>query len=223
MSASRRDFVQQALGLALAAPAGLLAAESATPAGKPWLEGSDLVAKMNWLNAPASATYGSGVVTARTRPRTDFWRKTFYGYVTDNGHFYYIPVFGEFTFRARVIGQYATLYDQAGLMVRLDERNWMKCGTEFVDGKRRASVVFTHDFSDWSTMDDLSQKDAVYWRVVRKKDSIEAQISEDGRDYLTVRQGYFQPYVEVQVGLMCAAPEGAGFEATFDELRLDKP
>jgi regulation of enolase protein 1 (concanavalin A-like superfamily) len=27
----------------------------------------------------------------------------------------------------------------------------------------------------------------------------------------------------VQVGIMCAAPEGAGFEATFDELRLDKP
>ncbi len=222
MSANRRDFLQQTLGLALAAPAGLLAAESAAT-GKPWLEGPDLVAKMNWLNAPASVSYGSGVVTAKTRPRTDFWRKTFYGYVTDNGHFYYLPVFGEFTFRARVSGQYATLYDQAGLMVRLDDKNWMKCGTEFVDGKRRASVVFTHDFSDWSTMDDLSQNEAVYWQVVRKKDSIEAQISKDGREYFTVRQGYFQPFVEVKVGIMCAAPEGAGFEATFDELRLDKP
>lgn len=221
MSANRRDFLQQSLGLALAAPAGLVAAESA--AGKPWLEGSDLVAKMNWLNPPASATYGSGMVMAKTKPRTDFWRKTFYGYVTDNGHFYSIPVFGEFTFRARVSGKYASLYDQAGLMVRLDEKNWMKCGTEFVDGKRRASVVFTHDFSDWSTMDDLSQNEAVYWQVVRKKDSIEAQISEDGREYFTVRQGYFQPFVEVKVGIMCAAPEGAGFEATFDELRLDKP
>lgn len=222
MTADRRDFLQQTLGLALAAPAALQAAENGA-AGKPWLEGSELVAKMNWLNAPASASYGAGVVTAKTRPRTDFWRKTFYGYVTDNGHFYYLPVFGEFTFRARVAGKYATLYDQAGLMVRLDEKNWMKCGTEFVDGKRRASVVVTHDFSDWSTMDDLSQNAPVYWRVSRKKDSLEAQVSEDGVDFFTVRQGYFQPFVEVQVGLMCAAPEGAGFEATFDELRLEKP
>jgi regulation of enolase protein 1 (concanavalin A-like superfamily) len=222
MSANRRDFLQQSLGLAAAAPASLLAAESSV-GGKPWLEGSDLIAKMNWLNAPASVSYGAGVVTAKTRPRTDFWRKTYYGYVTDNGHFYYVPVFGEFTFRARVTGKYATLYDQAGLMVRLDEKNWMKCGTEFVDGKRRASVVVTHDFSDWSTMDDLSQTAAVYWRVVRKKDSLEAQVSEDGAEFFTVRQGYFQPFVEVQVGLMCAAPEGAGFEATFDELRLEKP
>jgi len=222
MTANRRDFLQQTLGLALAAPAVALAAENGA-GGKPWLEGSDMVAKMNWLNAPAGVTYGAGVVTAKTKPRTDFWRKTYYGYVTDNGHFYYLPVFGEFTFRARVNGKYATLYDQAGLMVRLDDKNWMKCGTEFVDGKRRASVVFTHDFSDWSTMDDLSQNAAVYWRVVRRKDSIEAQVSEDGAQFFTVRQGYFQPFVAVQVGLMCAAPEGAGFEATFDELRLEKP
>ena len=220
MSASRRQFMQQSVGWALAAQVGTaLAAEES----KPWFAGGDLVAKMSWLNPPASVTYGVGTVVAKTKSRTDFWRKTFYGYVTDNGHFFHLPVFGEFILQARVNGQYAALYDQAGLMVRLDDKHWMKCGTELVDGKRRASVVVTHDFSDWSTMDDLSQKDPVYWRVVRKKDSIEAQISEDGVSFFTIRQGYFQPFVEVQVGLMCAAPEGGGFEATFDQLRLDKP
>ncbi len=71
-------------------------------------------------------------------------------------------------------------------------------------------------------MEDLSQSDPVWWRVARKKDSIEAQCSKDGVTFQTVRQGYFQPFAEVQVGVMCAAPEGAGFEATFDELRLEK-
>ena len=74
-----------------------------------------------------------------------------------------------------------------------------------------------------ATMDDLSQTGAVYWRVERKKDSLEAQISEDGESFFTIRQGYFPPYVEVQVGVMCAAPEGPGFEAVFDDLRLEKP
>jgi hypothetical protein len=53
-----------------------------------------------------------------------------YGYITDNGHFFYLPVSGNFVFEARVDGQYAALYDQAGLMVRIDAQNWAKCGTE---------------------------------------------------------------------------------------------
>jgi len=31
------------------------------------------------------------------RAQTDFWRKTFYGYVTDNGHFYHRPVTDGFS------------------------------------------------------------------------------------------------------------------------------
>jgi regulation of enolase protein 1 (concanavalin A-like superfamily) len=111
---------------------------------------------MKWMNEPASTKITDGKIIVRSRPKTDFWRKTFYGYITDNGHFFHLPVKGEFTLEARVAGEYAALYDQAGLMARLDAENWVKCGTELVDGKRHASVVFTRDFSDWSTMDDLS-------------------------------------------------------------------
>jgi len=237
MTPTRRKFMQQSLAVTVAAgtAAPVIAAKKKpqTPApaelppqpasAKPWLEAGELISKMEWTHPPAETTFGTGTLTAKSKPRTDFWRKTFYGYITDNGHLFSLPVFGDFQFQARVDGRYATLYDQAGLMVRLDEKHWMKCGSEFVDGKRWASVVFTHDFSDWSTMEDLSQDAPVYWRVARKKDSIEAQISRDGTGWQTIRQGYFPPLVEVQVGIMCAAPEGAGFVATFDELRLDKP
>ena len=226
MSASRRTFMQQSLAAALLANASAgHAQQGVTPDKTPkiWLEGSDLIAKLAWFNPPASVSYDAGAVTVKARPKTDFWRKTFYGYVTNNGHFFHVPVFGEFIFQARVNGKYASLYDQAGLMVRLDDTRWMKCGSEFVDGKRWASVVFTHEFSDWSTTEDLSQSDPVYWRVERKKDSIEAQYSKDGVKFTTIRQGYFPAFVEAQVGIMSAAPEGGGFEATFDELRLYKP
>jgi uncharacterized protein len=230
---TRRGFIQYSLAAAALAKAPQAGAQEQTPQQPPppqqpqyktWLEGNQLVDKLAWFNAPASVNLGpGGTVTAKSKPRTDFWRKTFFGYVTNNGHFFYLPVFGEFRFQARVNGKYAALYDQAGLMVRLDDQRWMKCGSEYVEGKRWASVVFTHEFSDWSTMEDVSQTDAVYWRVERKKDSIEAQCSKDGVKFQTIRQGYFPPFVEVQVGIMCAAPEGGGFDATFDELRLEKP
>jgi regulation of enolase protein 1 (concanavalin A-like superfamily) len=97
----------------------------------------------------------------------------------------------------------------------------MKCGTEFFDGQRHASVVFTRNFSDWSTMPDLSNTGPIWWRAVREKDSIEVLCSVDGKNINSVRQAYFLPEAKVEVGVMCAAPSGIGFEATFDGLTLE--
>ena len=53
------------------------------------------------------------------------------------------------------------------------------------------------------------------------KDSIEARCSLDGEKFVTVRQGYFPAQQKVMVGVMCCAPEGQGFDATFDQLLLE--
>src|SRR5436190_3300151 len=92
------------------------------------------------MNEPASSNLVGDKLAVRSRAKTDFWRKTFYGYITDNGHFFHLPASGDFIFQTRINGQYAALYDQAGLMVRKDAENWMKCGTEFFDDRRHASV-----------------------------------------------------------------------------------
>jgi len=214
----RRAFLQQCLVTTCAGLSGPMLAQVASGTGQPR---GDLLEHMTWFNEPAKWNKSNGKLVVQGRAKTDFWRKTFYGYITDNGHFFHLPVGGDFVFEARVNGKYAALYDQAGLMVRLDAENWMKCGTEFFDGKRHASVVFTRDFSDWSTMPDLSDTAPIWWRAVRKKDSIETLCSVDGKKFTSVRQGYFVPQVKVEVGIMCAAPEGPGFEAMFDSLKLD--
>ncbi len=219
MEIDRRSFVQRSLMMAAATMVGkkslLEGAQGASGAAE------ELIARMKWMNDPAAFKQAGGVLTIRSKPKTDFWRKTFYGYITDNGHFFQLTVKGDFVIQARVNGQYAALYDQAGLMVRQDGENWMKCGTEYFDGRRHASVVFTRDFSDWSTMPDLSNTAAVWWRALRKKDSIETQCSLDGKSFTTIRQGYFPPGTQVEVGIMCAAPEGPGFGAVFDNLKLE--
>ncbi len=219
MHCDRRAFVQQSFALSAVLVLGERASEALPQARS--AGGSDLIARMVWMNEPESEKRSADRLVVRSRSKTDFWRKTFYGYITDNGHFFYLAVSGDFTFQACVNGQYAALYDQAGLMVRLDAENWMKCGTEFFDGRRHASVVFTRDFSDWSTMPDLSDKAAIWWRAVRKKDSIETLCSVDGKSFTSVRQGYFVPVAKVRVGIMCAAPEGPGFEASFSDLKLE--
>src|ERR1700730_4258678 len=217
MHSDRRAFLQQSLLLTGATMWGGRVLAEVPQAGA----SSDLITRMKWMNQPALWNRSGGKLIVRSRAKTDFWRKTFYGYITDNGHFFYLPVSGDFAFQACINGQYAALYDQAGLMVRLDAENWMKCGTEFFDGRRHASVVFTRDFSDWSTMLDLSETAAIWWRVARKKDSIEPMCSLDGKSFTSARQGYFVPEVKANVGIMCAAPEGPGFEALFDDLKLE--
>lgn len=217
---SRRQFTTQMLTLAAGAFLSNEIVQATTLVEDQPSSGADLLRRMKWLNEPASATVSENKLVVRARPKTDFWRKTFYGYITDNGHFFHLPVSGDFIFEARVDGQYAALYDQAGVMVRIDAQNWVKCGTEFFDNARHASVVFTRDFSDWSTMNDLATSGPVWWRVVRKPDSLETLCSSDGKTFTSVRLGYLVPSATADVGIMCAAPEGGGFQCIFDNLKL---
>jgi regulation of enolase protein 1 (concanavalin A-like superfamily) len=81
------------------------------------------------------------------------------------GHLRYRTVQGDFTAELSFSGAYRELYDQAGMMLRIDERNWLKAGIEFVDGRQMLSVVVTRDFSDWSTAPGPSGADWMGLRI----------------------------------------------------------
>lgn len=214
---TRRTFIMEALAITAASSLPKSAAAGNNPGQQ--TSGKNLFDRMKWFNEPAISEQSLGQIEIMTRAKTDFWRKTFYGYITDNGHFFYLPIAGDFVLESRVTGQYTDLYDQAGLMVRVDSENWMKCGIELVDGVEHASVVMTRDFSDWSTVGGITTK-TTWWRVVRKGDSLESLYSLDGKAYTSIRLGYLQLPKTVNAGIMCASPEGKGFKCTFDELQL---
>jgi regulation of enolase protein 1 (concanavalin A-like superfamily) len=225
MNSNRRQFLARGVALSGAFCTSLAIArnhgEKATllpPESQ--LSGKALLAKMKWFNEPASVKQSGDQLLVTTKPKTDYWRKTFYDYITDNGHFFFLPVAGDFTLESRVAGKYAALYDQAGLMVRLDSSNWLKCGLELVDGIGHASVVVTREFSDWSTVRGVTAKEPVWWRIVRKGSSLEALYSLDGKNFVSTRLGYLPLPASVDAGIMCCSPEGSGFDSTFDELRL---
>lgn len=225
-SANRREFLTKAGALSCAAlwngpafPNAFTVSEKAAGV-ESTISGKGLLGKMKWYNEPASPKQVGDQLVVTTRPKTDFWRKTFYDYVTDNGHFFFLPAAGDFTFECRVAGKYGALYDQAGLMVRIDSSNWLKCGLELVDGIGHASVVVTREYSDWSTVRGITTKEPLTWRMVRKGASLEVLYSLDGKNFTSTRLGYLPLPASVDTGIMCASPEGGGFECTFDELRL---
>jgi regulation of enolase protein 1 (concanavalin A-like superfamily) len=174
---------------------------------------------MQWINEPPVWQHTGTTITVTSGPKTDFWRKTHYGFIRDDGHIYAEQVAGDFTATVKVVGQYATLYDQAGLMIRQDETTWMKCGIEYVEGVQYASAVVTRDYSDWS-VSPLAGRPAAFWlRVRREGGSLEVEYALDGETYTLLRVTYLTD-APVWVGIMQASPQGEGFTATFEELTI---
>jgi regulation of enolase protein 1 (concanavalin A-like superfamily) len=175
---------------------------------------------MQWYNEPPQWNAQGGTIQITTAPKTDYWRKTHYGFIRDNGHFYYQEVSGDFVAQVKFSGQYRDLYDQAGLMLRLDETTWIKCGIEYVHGVQQASAVVTREFSDWSVT-PLPQNPAAVWlRVTAKLPAVEVHYSVDGETYHLLRMGYLTEAQPIQVGIMCCSPDGDGFSVTFEDLSI---
>jgi regulation of enolase protein 1 (concanavalin A-like superfamily) len=130
----------------------------------------------------------------------------------------HLPVSGDFSFEARIDGEYAALYDQAGLIVRIRAQNWVECGSEFFDNRRHASVVFSREFSDRSTMNDLATTGPAWWGVACKPDSLETLCSDDSKNFTSVRVGCLVASATAEVGIMCGVPEGEGFQCACDIL-----
>jgi regulation of enolase protein 1 (concanavalin A-like superfamily) len=170
---------------------------------------------MQWLNPPAAVSVHAEALQVTTAAKSDFWCKTHYGFTRDNGHFFFREVTGDFTATLRWEGRYKDQYDQAGLMLRVDEENWIKTGIEFFDGVQHASAVVTREFSDWSVT-ALEDAPASFWlRVTRKAEAVEIFWSRDGAQYNLLRLAYLVPSAVTMVGPMCASPDGGGFHITF--------
>ncbi|EAW34120.1 DUF1349 domain-containing protein [Lyngbya sp. PCC 8106] len=177
---------------------------------------------MQWYNEPPQWTEDQNKIQVLSGAKTDFWRTTHYGFIRDNGHFYYQEVLGNFTAEVKIIGEYQDLYDQAGLMIRQDENTWLKCGIEFVNGVQQASVVVTRDYSDWSVVPLSQNPEWIILRLKRNAEAVEVEYSLDGDRYILLRLAYLSTQEKLQVGLMCASPDGEGFSVTFEELKFSE-
>lgn len=174
-----------------------------------------MFADCTWLNAPAAYRMEADALTVTTERATDFWRITSYGFIRDSGHFLGRPVEGDFTAQVHVQGDFQHLYDQAGLMVRVDERRWIKAGVEFSDGALLLSTVLTDERSDWATSLAPALPAGLWLRVTVTAGVIRVQYSADGVVWPLLRLAPFPIASRYLVGPMCCTPERAGLTAVF--------
>jgi len=178
---------------------------------------------MEWLNEPANWQRTGDLVTVSVDTGTDFWRETGYGYVRDSGHVYGEVLAGDLDVSVRVRCTLSVQYDQAGVMLRADERTWLKTGMEFFEGRPRLSTVLTLGRSSWMVTDLPAGTDEIVLRVSRRGDAVEVRyVLGDSQPELAAL-AFLPPGREVLAGVMGAAPEGPGFRVTFQDLRITEP
>lgn len=173
-----------------------------------------------WLNEPATWQVTDNRLTVTTDEKTDFWRETYYGFIRDSGHFLGFPTGDGFTAKIRIQGEFRTLYDQAGLMLRIDENRWVKTGVEFTDGEPFLSTVITDGKSDWSVSQPFKQLDDFYIRVTVAKGALRVQASRDGTFWPLLRLAPFPVASAYEVGPTACTPERSGLTITFSEFSI---
>jgi uncharacterized protein len=186
---------------------------------------ADMLERCQWINEPAEWRVENDVLFVTTDAATDFWRKTHYGFVRDNGHVYAASVEGDFTAEVAVEGDFATLYDQAGLMVRESAERWIKAGAEFNDGALAFSTVLTDNLSDWST-GARAHTNRFRLRMTIAAGVLKVQCSTDDRTWTLMRLAPFAASSAQacwQVGPMCCTPERGGLGVRFSNFRIGPP
>ncbi|WP_144578614.1 DUF1349 domain-containing protein [Agrobacterium sp. DE0009] len=176
-----------------------------------------------WHNEPQQWSLDDHALNVTTNKGSDFWRETYYGFTRDSGHFFGMQCQGDFTASLRIEARYEELYDQAGIMVRIDERHWIKAGIELSDGAACIGNVLTLGRSDWSTTTYAGDPSDLYLRVTVADGVLRIQTSADRLRWPLLKLCPFPKAQYYQVGPMCCTPEREGLEVRFSEFRVEPP
>jgi regulation of enolase protein 1 (concanavalin A-like superfamily) len=171
-----------------------------------------------WLNPPVSSETVGEHFLVTTALESDFWRETSYGFIHDSGHALLNDFPNDSAIELSWILDYDQQFDQAGLFIYADEKNWVKAGIEYADDSPQLGAVVTIEKSDWSVapVPEWMGKE-VYLRISRSGDALTIRAKCDG-DWKLVRVAPLDPSKTWRAGLHCASPTREGLVVTFTNI-----
>ena len=163
--------------------------------------------------------------------KKDFWSCTFYSPLLVKSDasalLCAVPPNEEATIKVDFSYTAISQFDQAGLLLYIDDKHWMKAGIEYCDGLARLSVVVTNGYSDWSTQiwSGLSARLKVHKLI--QSDSVVVEAAQPGStDYSFVRIAHIsmkscESGRQWRIGPYAASPiSQAGCHATFSNFSV---
>ncbi len=192
-----------------------------------------------WLNQPKLSEISNHSVKITTEPNTDFWQGTYYGFRNDSAHSLLLERKINFSFTVRALFEYQSKYDQCGIIVYFDSKNWFKASLEFENKEfsRLGSVLTNNGYSDWATT-DIPTANQMWYRLSRRGPDFLIESSANGIDFKQMRIFHFHCLGEttaemgklnppapaklaVRFGLYACSPLNSSFEAKFEDFKLE--
>ena len=169
-----------------------------------------------WLNRPPKVRAEDDDLLVTTGPATDFWRTTGYGYVRDSGHALLTEFPVDSAVEVSYVAQLDELYDQAGLLVRVNPSVWLKAGIELTDEATHVSTVVTNEVSDWSQapVPDWSGREITI-RASRAGDAVTVRARAGDDPWRTIRLAPLSPDAAATAGPYCCSPERSDLTVRF--------
>ena len=184
----------------------------------------DLVERGRWTHEPDAVRLEGDELHVTAVEGSDAWRTTSYAFVHASEHALLEDLTGDFGLEVSFRLDYTEQFDQAGLFLRVDDREWVKAGVEVSDGVAQLGAVVTHETSDWSVAPVPEWVGRVVTvRASRSGDAVTIRARVDDEDLRLVRLAWLDPAASVSAGLLCAAPTRAGLTVTFTGHRVGAP
>jgi uncharacterized protein len=186
--------------------------------------------RLEWYNEPKKwyLDKTTAQLVLETDENTDYWQKTHYGFQADNGHFLYAKTNKNFRMTTRVEAFPASMYDQAGLMIRFTEDTWVKTSLEYIPGglSKLGAVVTNRGYSDWSTqyVDSTSNDINLYYRLSKLGQNCYVDFSFNGEQWNQIRIAYLHipENATVLAGIYACSPQGKEQVVRFDFLKIEE-
>lgn len=176
-----------------------------------------------WLNRPLNFSFHNKELRFTTERDTDFWQQTYYGFQHHSGHAFGFHVDSDFTLQVKVTADFSHLYDQAGIFIMDDQKNWVKAGMEFNDDQPSIGCVITRDVSDWSTGIFPGDPKVFWMRATLENKALRIQYSSDGKVWPLLRLCYWPDNRKRFVGVAGCTPQRKGLEVNFSEFTVTPP
>lgn len=169
-----------------------------------------------WLNSPEAVHSDGTALLVTAREGSDFWRTTSYGFVHDDGHALLTDFVQGSAIEVSFVADFGDQFDQAGVLVRVDENTWLKAGVEFADGVIQVGAVATRGQSDWSQapVPDWAGREVTI-RVSRAGDAVTVRARREEEPWRMIRLTPLDPDATAAAGPFCCAPSRAGLTVRF--------
>lgn len=180
----------------------------------------------SWLNPPTRIEQETPL-RFMTDPDTDFWRNTHYQFNRQTGHALLQDApNGEFKCRIEVKLKPNATYDQAGILLYVNDDHWVKVSAEFIpDGPSHlGAVVTSFGYSDWSCRDvDNTLFDAPLFFELHYLNQDVTLYHVTGEHKEQLRIAHLHDVTDLKIGPYACSPdvEAAGCEVEVLDFSLE--